>query len=51
MIRTLKFIAAMFIGLNIMAELGWITILQPDLQHLHHLLFEGVKLILYVFLP
>lgn len=51
MIRTVRLMAAIFIAMNIMAELGWITICQPDLQHLHHLLFEGVKLILYVFSP
>jgi hypothetical protein len=51
MIRTLKFIAAMFIALSIVAEVGWIKLCHPSLEHFHNLMLKGVKLILYVFFP
>ena len=48
MIRTLKFIAAMFVGLGIAAQLGWIKILHPKLESIHQLLLKGVNLFLYL---
>jgi len=51
MVRTLKFIAAMFIALSIAVEMSWINLCHPNLEHFHNLLLKGVKVILYVFFP
>ena len=51
MVRTLKFIAAMFIALSVAAEMSLIKLCHPNLEHFHNLMLKGVKLILYVFFP
>ena len=51
MVRTLKFIAAMFIALSIAAEMNWIKLCHPNLEHFHNLLLKGLKLIFYIFFP
>lgn len=51
MVRAIKFVAAILIALSIAAQLGWVDISHPKLQHFHQLLLKGVKLILYIFFP
>ena len=51
MVKAIKFVAAMLIAISIAAELGWIKIYHPNLEHFHRLLLKGIKLILYVVFP
>jgi len=51
LVRILRFIAAMLIAISISAELGWIKIYHPNIEHFHQLLLKGIKLILYLFIP
>jgi hypothetical protein len=41
----------MIIALSIAAEMSWIKLCHPSLEHFHNLMLKGVKLILYVFFP
>lgn len=51
MVRALKFLAAMLIFLSIAAELNWITINQPGIEHFYLLFLKAVKIIFYIFIP
>ena len=46
MARTIKFIVALLIAINILAEIGWIKINHPELEHIYRLFIKAISLIL-----